>query len=311
MAPRRVHPAFSAEAWELQRSQHGVVSRAQLLALGLSSDAIVHRVSTGRLHPVAQGIYAVGRPELSRHGGWMAAVLSCGPTTVLSHRSAAALWQIHAPASGPTEVTVATHTRRRRPGVTVHCRALGPSERTSRDGIPVTSVARTLLDLATALRRDRLEVAINEADKLDLIDPGSLRAALDAYSGRPGVGTLRTVLDRQLFRLTDSELERRFLAIVRRTALPLPDTGKQLNDFKVDFHWPALGLVVETDGLRYHRTPGQQARDRLRDQTHTAAGLTTLRFTHAQVRYEPDRVRSTLLTVAARLRQRAEEASLW
>ncbi len=240
----------------------------------------------------------------------MAAVLSCGPTAVLSHHNAAALWRIRAPANGPTEVTVSTQTRRRRPGVTVHCRALDQSERVSRDGIPVTSVARTLLDLATTLRRDRLEAAINEADKLNLIDPGSLRAALEGYSGRPGVGALRTVLDRQQFRLTESDLERRFLAIVRRTALPLPDTGRRLNGFKVDFHWPDLGLVVETDGLRYHRTPGQQARDRLRDQTHTAAGLTTLRFTHVQVRYEADRVRSTLLTVAARLHHRADEASL-
>jgi len=204
---------------------------------------------------------------------------------------------------------VSTRTRRRRPGVVVHCRALEPIERTSRNGIPATTVPRTLLDLATTLRQDRLEAAINEADKLDLIDPGSLRAALDGYSGRAGVAALRAVLDRQLFRLTDSDLERRFLAIVRRTGLPLPDTGRRLNGFKVDFHWPGLGLVVETDGLRYHRTPGQQARDRLRDQTHTAAGLTTLRFTHAQVRYEPRHVESTLVKVATTLRRRAEEAS--
>jgi len=287
-----------------------VVARAQLLTLGLSSDAIAHRVSTGRLHPVAQGIFAVGRPELTRHGSWMATVLSCGPTAVLSHQSAAVLWEVRSREGGATEVTVSTQTRRRRPGVRVHCRALDPGERTSRDGIPVTTIGRTLLDLATTLRRDRLEAAINEADKLDLIDPSSLRAALDDYSGRPGVSALRAVLDRQLFRLTDSDLERRFLAIVRRTELPLPETGRQLNGFKVDFHWPDLGLVVETDGLRYHRTPGQQARDRLRDQAHTAAGLTALRFTHAQVRYESDHVRSTLVTVAARLGHRAKEASL-
>ncbi len=204
---------------------------------------------------------------------------------------------------------MSTLVRRRRPGVVVHCRALEPGEQTSRDEIPVTTVPRTLLDLATTLHRDRLEAAINEADKLDLIDPSSLRAALDDYSGRPGVSALRGVLDRQLFRLTDSDLERRFLAIVRRTELALPETGRQLNGFKVDFHWPDLGLVVETDGLRYHRTPGQQARDRLRDQAHTAAGLTTLRFTHAQVRYEPRHVQSTLVKVATRLRRGAEEAS--
>jgi very-short-patch-repair endonuclease len=118
------------------------------------------------------------------------------------------------------------------------------------------------------------------------------------------------MLDRHAFRLTDSELERRFLAIVRRTDLPLPETGTRLNGFKVDFHWPALGLVVETDGLRYHRTAAQQVRDRLRDQTHTAAGLTTLRFTHFQVRYGPWHVQSTLATVARRLRQTPSEGSL-
>lgn len=303
MAPERLRGAFSTEAWELQRRQHGVVSRAQLLELGLSSEAIVHRVSTGRLHRVAWGIYAVGRPELSPRGRWLAAVLSCGPTAVLSHLSAATLWGIRPSESRETEVTVATRIRRRRPGVMVHCRALEPSERTSRDEIPTTSAQRTLLDLATTLRPNRLEAAINEADKLDLIDPGSLHAALDDYPGRPGVAALRAILDRQLFRLTDSDLERRFLAIARRAGIPLPETGPRLNGFKVDFHWPDLGLVVETDGLRYHRTPGQQARDRLRDQAHTAAGLTQLRFTHAQVRYEPDQVLATLAAVVTRLRR--------
>jgi very-short-patch-repair endonuclease len=113
---------------------------------------------------------------------------------------------------------------------------------------------------------------------------------------------LREVLDRRTFTLTDSELERRFLPIVRRTGLSLPRTGHHLNGFKVDFYWPDLGLVVETDGLRYHRTPAQQSRDRLRDQAHAAAGLTPLRFTHAQVRYEPRHVQATLEAVARRLR---------
>src|SRR5207244_8105368 len=110
---------------------------------------------------------------------------------------------------------------------------------------------------------------------------------------------LRDVLDLRTFTLTDSELERRFLRIVRRAGLPPPLTQFHVNGFRVNFFWPDIGLVVETDGLRYHRTPAQQARDRVRDQTHAAAGLTTLRFTHAQVRFEPDRVRRTLLAVVA------------
>lgn len=309
MARSVVRGEFSAEAWRLVERQHGAVSRAQLLELGLSSDAIAHRVLTGRLHPVAHGIYAAGRPDLPRHGQWFAALLSCGPTAVLSHRSAGALWGI-APDLAVSEVTVSTTVRRRRPGVAVHCRSLKPSERTVRNGVPVTTVERTLLDLATKVRDNQLERAINEADKLDLTDPDALRAALDRYSGRPGVAALRRILDRQSFRLTDSELERRFLAIVRRTHLPPPDTGTRLNGFKVDFHWPDLGLVVETDGLRYHRTIAQQMRDRLRDQAHTAAGLATLRFTHFQVRHEARYVESTLIAVVRRLRQKPREGSL-
>ncbi|HYI80638.1 MAG TPA: type IV toxin-antitoxin system AbiEi family antitoxin [Thermoleophilaceae bacterium] len=290
--------------------QHGVIARAQLLELGLRSDSIAHRVGAGRLHPVAQGIYAAGRPDLSRNGRWFAALLSCGPSAVLSHRSAAALWGVHPNDLASTEVTVATTVRRRRPGVVVHCRVLEADERTSRDGVPVTTVERTLLDLATRVSGTVLERAINEADKLDLVDPDALRAALDRYSGRPGVAALRTILDRHAFRLTDSELERRFLALVRRSGLSLPDTGTRLNGFRVDFHWPGLGLVVETDGLRYHCTAAQQMRDRLRDQAHTAAGLTALRFTHFQVRYEPRYVQATLITVARRLDQRPDEGSL-
>jgi very-short-patch-repair endonuclease len=110
----------------------------------------------------------------------------------------------------------------------------------------------------------------------------------------------RELLDRRTFRLTDSELERRLLPIVRRVGLPPPETGAEVNGFRVDFYWPDLGLVVETDGLRYHRTPAQQARDRLRDQMHLAAGTTPLRFTHAQVRFEPEHVEGTLTSVTHR-----------
>ena len=103
--------------------------------------------------------------------------------------------------------------------------------------------------------------------------------------------------------MTDTELERRFLPIARRVGLPKPQTQGWVNGFKVDFYWPELGLVVETDGLRYHRTPAAQARDRVRDQTHTAAGLTPLRFTRAQVWFEPAYVQAVLQMVARRLRR--------
>src|SRR5207247_7427835 len=119
-----------------------------------------------------------------------------------------------------------------------------------------------------------------------------------------GVGPLRRLLDHRTHVLTGSELERSCLPIARRAGLSLPQTRRRINGFVVDFYWPELGLVVETDGLRYHRTPAQQARDRFRDQAHAAAGLTPLRFTHAQIRWEPRHVERTLASVASRLQRR-------
>jgi very-short-patch-repair endonuclease len=280
-----------------------VVARAQLIELGLGPKAIEHRVARARLHRVRRGVYAVGRPQVSRHGTWMAAVLSCGPGAVLSHASAAALWGIRERRGGRIEVSVRLGTDRRQRGIVVHRRrALTGADVTRRHGIPVTTPVRTLVDLATRLNRDQLEGAINEADKLDLVDPEALRRALDGLAGKAGVAILRVTLDRRTLTMTDSELERRFLPIAGKAGLPLPQTQRWVNGFRVDFFWPELGLVVETDGLTYHRTPAQQGRDRVRDQAHAAAGLTPLRFTRAQVAFEADHVRATLRAVAARLR---------
>jgi very-short-patch-repair endonuclease len=287
--------------WTLARRQHWTVARWQVLDLGFSKHWIDHRIAVGRLHPLHRGVYAVGRPHVTPYGRWMAAVLACGPEAVLSHDSAAALWGIRPAASG-LEVSVLTGAKRRPDGIMVHRRpSLRPHEVTTHRGIPVTSPIRTLIDIAVRLDRDPLEAAINEADKLDLCDPEELRSALDEAAGQPGVRALRTVLDRRTFTLTDSELERRFLRIVHALGLPKPETGVRVNGYKVDFHWPHLGLVVETDGLRFHRTPAEQARDHMRDQAHTAAGLTALRFTNAQVRFEPGYVGDTLAAVVGRL----------
>jgi very-short-patch-repair endonuclease len=163
-----------------------------------------------------------------------------------------------------------------------------------RDGIPVTAPVRTLVDLAATSGPAGIERMVNEADRLDLTDPETLRAALGDYRGQRGVARLRAVLDPRTFRLTRSGLERRFLPLAEQAGLPVPLTRQWVNGFEVDFYWPDLGLVVETDGLRYHRTPAQQARDRIRDQAHTAAGLTQLRFTYAQVCFERAHVRATL-----------------
>lgn len=289
------------ELWALARQQHWTVARRQLLELGFSRHWIEHRIANGRLHPLRHAVYAVGRPHVTQYGHWMAAVLACGPAALLSHDSAGALWGIR-PASARLEVSVVGSGKRRARGITIHRRpGLRPDQVTRCHGIPVTTPICTLIDIAVRLGRDQLEAAINEADRLDLCDPEQLRSALDEAPRQPGVRALRTVLDRRTFTLTDSELERRFLRIVRARGLPEPETGVYLNGFKVDFYWPKLRLVVETDGLRFHRTPAQQARDRLRDQAHTAAGLTPLRFTRAQVRFEPRYVGETVARVQRRL----------
>ena len=163
-------------------------------------------------------------------------------------------------------------------------------------GIPVTTPTCTLVDLAAGCSREETEAAVNEADALDLIDLERLREELGRYAGRRGTPALREVLDRHTFVATESWLERRFLPIARRAGLPLPRTQRRPHGHRVDFLWPELGLVVETDGLRYHRTAAKQARDLRRDQDHFAAGLLSLRF-----RYEPDHVESMLRAASERL----------
>lgn len=180
-------------------------------------------------------------------------------------------------------------------GIRIHRRDLEPAEIAERDGIPVTSPLLTLIDIAAREARQAIEDAVANADRRDLIDPETLRAELDDAPPRPGVGILKRLLDELEFATTDSALERRFLALVRKAGLPEPLRQQRVNGFRVDFYWPDHGLVVETDGLRYHRTPAQQARDRLRDQAHVAAGLAALRFTRAQVARAPKYVVDTLV----------------
>ena len=235
----------------------------------------------------------------------MAAVLACGLGAVISHETAALLWGISNRGTALIEITVPGHRFVRRPGIRAHRRtSLEPDDVTLRDGIPVTTPFATLLDLGTRLRPERLERAINEADRLDLVDTEQIRAKLEETRGRHGVRMVRQVVDRDGFVATDTQLEQRFLPIARRLGLPPPLTQEWVHGFRVDFFWPGLGLVVETDGLRYHRTPAQQAADRLRDQAHAAAGMTPLRFTRHQVFFEVEHVEVTLERVVARLTDR-------
>lgn len=277
--------------WELVRRQHGVISGRQLLALGYSTEAIRHRIAKGRLHRLWPDVYAVGRPEVTQEGKWMAAVLTCGDGAVLSHNSAAALWAIRGDPRGPIHISVPSPRDPRRRGLRVHRR--NGMDATREKGIPVTDPPQTIIDLAPSLTERQLERMVNEADKLDLLHPEMLRISA-AEKGGVGGSRVRTLLDKRTFLLTDSELERAFIPIAERAGISKPETQVRVNGFKVDFFFRQENLVVETDGLRYHRTPTQQKKDRVRDQDLTAAGVRVLRFTHEQVAHEQDHVADIL-----------------
>jgi very-short-patch-repair endonuclease len=296
------HAARDGAAWALVREQHGVVARRQLMALGYTRREIEQRLHNGRLHHISHGIYAVGRRELTPCGRWMAAVLVCGEQAALSHRSAAELWGIGYEEKGWIDVTIRRRSMIRRTGVKVRARASLPERSVVvRFGIPVTHPVQTLIDLATELTPLRLERAVNESDKLDLVDPETLRRGLDGYVGVPGVKTLRTMLDRHTFRLSDSDLEILFRPLARAAAFPPPLTKHRVLGYETDFFFPDHDLIVETDGLRYHRTAAQQAQAAKRDQKHVAAGFRVLRFTHWQIAYAADEVTDVLRRVRARV----------
>lgn len=295
----------SAEAWGLAARQHGIVTRRQLLALGFGPRSIEHRIARGRLFPVSLGVYAVGWPALSQKRRWMAAVLAGGEGAALSHRSAAALWEIGSEEDRRIDISVRRRCELRRPGIQFHGRpSLRVEDIVRRDDIPATSPVQTLIDLATELGSVALERAVNDADKRGLVDPEALREELNRFSGEPGVRPLRHLLDKLFFRLSDSDLEIYFRRIVKAAKLSIPLSKQRVKGFEVDFFWPDLGLVVETDGLRYHRTPSAQTRDARRDRAHVMAGMTPLRFTHYEVRYEPSRVRTSLTKTIDLLQRR-------
>jgi very-short-patch-repair endonuclease len=289
-------PKTTRAALATAKPQHGVIALRQLFGLGLNSDAVKHLVATGFLHRVFRGVYAVGRPDLTRYGRWLAAVLSCGPRAVLSHDSAAALWRICDDESGGIEVVVrGSSGRKSREGIVVHSRRwLDRRHVTRQRGIPVTTPLDTLIDIAPRKSRKRLEAAINNADNLGLVKEHALREALAHERGRPGVPALRTILDPATFVLTDSELERLFLPIARAAGLPKPETQRYLGSDRVDFFWADLELVVEADSLTYHRTAVQQTTDLVRDHKHVLAERRPLRFSHHQIAREPGYVQGIL-----------------
>jgi very-short-patch-repair endonuclease len=291
-----------ARVWEKAWQQHGLVSRRQLLALGLTPKAIERAVAAGRLHRTEwRGVYVVGRPELTKYGRLMGAVL-CFEPAVLSHATAGELWRIWKPRAREIHLSVPAEGRRRnRKGVVVHRRVVLESHDLTRErGIPVTTPLRTVIDLATGCDRAEGERLINEADARNLLRFDTLRDRLEGYRGQAGVPLLLRILDRDTFVLSESELERLFVPLARRAGLPKPESQRHFPPHRIDFYWPELNLVVECDSLRYHRTPIEQRRDRERDHAHLLAGRTSVRFTHDHVAYDAGYVVGTLSEVRLR-----------
>ncbi|HKH16310.1 MAG TPA: type IV toxin-antitoxin system AbiEi family antitoxin domain-containing protein [Solirubrobacteraceae bacterium] len=280
----------------LATAQGGVVGHAQLIALGLTRRAIGHRLSRGRLIVLHRGVYAVGHQALTDRGRGVAALLAAGPGAVLSHRAAAAFLLIVPALPARLEVTRGDDRRRSRPDLVVHRSSLDfAREVRRRDGLLLTSPARTIADLAATRPAVEVERAWAEARVQNLLQPSHLAAAITP--GRRGARLLTRLVGEP--EPTRSELERAMFAALRAAALPIPQSNVRIGPYLLDFLWREQRLVVETDGWAAHGHRGAFERDRMRDATLQARGYAVLRFMWRQVKYDTVRVVVAIAQVLA------------
>jgi very-short-patch-repair endonuclease len=275
---------------EIAGRQHGVVGRRQLERLGLTPGAIDGRLRAERLHPVHRAVYAVGHRPVTRESGWMAAVLLGGPGAVLSHRAAGALWGLR----GSIAIDVTAPLKRRpRPGISFHRGEPPPDERAVREGIPVTSVPRTILDLAAVLDVRGIERAINEAEVLRLWDELSLLDMLHRYPGCRGAKTVRAALDRRSEgpSRTRSELEEVLIAFADDSGFERPETNVVIEGLEVDCVWRRQRVIIEVDGWETHKTRAAFERDRERIRKLQAAGWRCVPVTSRQLEHQTEELR--------------------
>lgn len=288
-----VDPAPERALAALAGCQHGVVSHRQLIELGFGRAAIQRRVRAGRLHPLHRGVYAVGHTHVTVRGRWIAALLAIGPGAVLSHRSAAAILDLQASVGNRVDVTAPGRGRRPRSGIARHqVRELVSEDVTRRDGLPVTSVARTLLDLGDTLHPAQLARTFERADQLRILDFDAMERVLARGVGRRGVPTLAklTAGERAPPADTRSALEQRFVELCRDGGLPAPALNVLVAGYAVDAVWLSDRLVVELDGYTYHRSRRTFEADRVRDAALQLAGFKVLRVTHRRLEAEPGNV---------------------
>lgn len=295
----------SARIAALADDQHGVVARRQLVALGVDRAAIDRRLAVGLLIPLHRGVYAVGHRRLTLEGRWLAAVLAAGPGAVLSHRDAAALHGIRkAPESKKVSVSTPSAAKST-PALRVHSRRrLADEDVATVQGIPTTSPARTLVDLAPMLTAAQLQATLGEADRRGLLDPAAVHRALRRTKGRHGQGHRRLLaaLDAHEQRgvtLLRSELEERFLDLIDRAGLPWPELNADAAGLEVDALWPEQRLVVELDGWAHHKERHAAARDRDKTNRLQLAGYDVLRFMHGDLVHRPEHVAQTIRTALA------------
>lgn len=280
----------------LARRQHGRITRHQLLDLGLGADAIDYRLAHSRLCVVYRGVYAVGHDAPTREANWTAAVLAAGEGAVLSHRDAASLWGIRPNARSVIEVTT-PRSQRPRQGIQFHRSSLPSDEVTIEDGIPVTTVPRTLFDLATVLRPRQLERTLNEAEVRQLWDEISLLDLLRRYPRRPGSRTVRAVLEARNAgaKTIRSDLEVQFLEFVDAAGLPEPKMNDEVEGLEVDAVWREQRVAVELDSRTFHMTAAAFETDRERDRKLQAADWRPIRITSRQLKRDSGRLRHDLL----------------
>lgn len=282
--------------------QHGVVSHRQLIADGLSRRAIDHRARVGWLHRVHRGVYAVGHPPLTREARWMAAVLACGDDAGLSHACATALWEIRSYSGVWIDVSVPTNAgRAKRDRIRLHrCGSLTVEDMTTHRGIPVTSVARTLLDVAATLTPPPLARTVEQTEIRRLFDLTAVEQALARHPHHPGAAPLARAL--ALYRpteLTRSDLEAIFRSLCDEHGIERPLVNHIVEGKEVDFFWPEQRVIVEADGAGTHLTHVAFHRDRARDARLLALGYRVLRFTERQVERDRLTVGRTLRAVLA------------
>jgi predicted transcriptional regulator of viral defense system len=259
----------------------GIVTRSELLAAGVTDDQIRHRLRTGALIRVYLGVYRVGHRAPCVEARYMAAVKACGAGAVLSGPAAAYLWGLTKGTAPPPHVT--TVNQRRPAGITVRrIRQLDPDDITTCRRIPIATVARTLVDIAATLSLGALARACHEAGIRHGTTPAMVEAVLGRRSNSVGAATLRRVL-RGDVKVTLSELERRFLELLRQAGLPMPETNRPAGGRRVDRRWPAYGLTVELDSYRFHNSRYSWEQDRRREREAYARGDEFRRYSYDDV----------------------------